>query len=287
MRFDLQCHSTESDGALAPAAVMAKAAADGVELVALTDHDTIGGVVEARRAAAEHGLRISPAVELSSVEGPHDDIHILGYEIDIEHAGLREALEDFRLDRVRRTEAIVDRLREFGFELDESPLVARRAEGKPIGRPHIADAVLNHPANASRLAAEGISGKDEFFPAYIVPGARAFVARTHPTVGEAIELIHAAGGVAIWAHPFWDLDAPDEVLATLGRFAALGIDGVEVFYPTHTAEQTHLLHDATRARDMLITGSTDFHSPTHDRFDRFLAFDLFGREPNLGPIGAG
>ena len=104
---------------------------------------------------------------------------------------------------------MADRLRELGFELDDAPLVARREAGKPIGRPHLADAVLAHPANAERLAAEGIAGRDELFPPYLVPGAQAYVARSRPTVAEAIEVIHAAGGVAVWAHPFWDVDDPD------------------------------------------------------------------------------
>jgi predicted metal-dependent phosphoesterase TrpH len=284
--FDLQCHSTYSDGALPPAEVMAKAAAEGVELVALTDHDTIEGVPEAREAARRHGVRLSPAAEISAVDGIYEDLHVCGYELDLDDSTLNEALADFREDRLRRTERIADRLEELGFALDRSPLEQRRLEGKPIGRPHIADAVLEHPGNRSRLAAEGITDKNGFFPRYIVPGAPAFVPRSRPTVPEAIDVIHAAGGVAIWAHPFWDVDEPDEVLGAIARFQAAGLDGVEVFYPTHTEEQTHLLHDACVGRGMLTTGSTDFHSPDHERFNRFLAFELYGREPHLGPIGA-
>lgn len=286
MRFDLQAHSTESDGSLPPQAVVALAAAAGVELFALTDHDTVDGVAAAREAAGEHGLRFSTASEISSVDGSSEDFHILGYELDVTHRGLLDALVDFREDRARRTEAMVDRLEELGFALDRAPLEARRAQGKPIGRPHIADAILAEPINRNRLSAEGISGRDELFPRYLVPGAPGYVARTHPTVADAIGLIHDAGGVAVWAHPFWDLDDPDETLETLARFAHHGVDGVEAFYPTHSLEQTHLLHDAASARGMLITGSTDFHSPGHERFAGFCGFDLYGREPNLGPIGS-
>ena len=286
MRFDLQAHSLQSDGTLPPAEVVERAHAAGVELFALSDHDTVAGVAEARARAADLGMRYSTAAEISSVEGPHDDIHILGYEIDIEHPGLLAALEDYRADRQTRTEAIVGRLEDLGFAIDPAPLEQRRAEGKPIGRPHIADSLLGHPKNQNRLAAEGITDKNSLFPKYLVPGAPGFVSRSHPTVQEAIELIHAAGGVAIWAHPFWDLDDPDEVLSTLARFAQQGVDGVEVFYPTHSLEQTHLLHDAATGRGMLITGSTDFHSPDHERFGGFCGFELHGREPNLGPIGS-
>ena len=213
--FDLQSHSIHSDGALPAADVIAHAAAAGTELVALTDHDTIDGVPEARAAAAHHGIAFSAAAELSAVHGAHEDLHILGYELDDSDEELKATLHDFRGDRARRIGEMADRLRELGFELDDSPLEARRQAGKPIGRPHLADAVLAHPANAQRLRDEGIDGRDALFPPYLVPGAAAYVARSRPTVAQAIEVIHAAGGVAVWAHPFWDLDRIDEALATL------------------------------------------------------------------------
>lgn len=285
--FDLQCHSTFSDGALAPAEVMRHAADAGVELIALTDHDTVDGVDEAAGAARDLGMRFSPAAELSAVEGEHTDLHVCGYELDVTDSTLLDALADFRADRQRRVEAIADRLEELGFTVDRTVLAERKAAGLPIGRPHIADAVLGHPGNRSRLEAEGIEDKNGFFPEYIVPGARAFVQRSRPTVPEAIDAIHAAGGVAVWAHPFWDVDDADEVLATIGRFAAAGLDGVEVFYPTHGEDQTRLLHETCRARRLLITGSTDFHALEHDRFSGFCGFETYGREPELGPIGTG
>ncbi|HET9739176.1 MAG TPA: PHP domain-containing protein, partial [Solirubrobacteraceae bacterium] len=240
--FDLQSHSIHSDGSLSAADVVAQAAAAGVELLALSDHDTTDGVNEARHAAREHGIRLTPAAELSAVHGAHEDLHVLGYEIDPDDPDLVAALHDFRGDRARRIDAMAGRLRELGFELDSAPLDARREAGKPIGRPHLADAVLAHPANAERLREEGIDGRSALFPPYLVPGAVAYVARSRPTVAEAIEVIHAAGGVAVWAHPFWDLDIPDETVATVREFAAGGLDGVEAFYATHTEEQTRLLH---------------------------------------------
>src|SRR4051794_3981169 len=168
LSFDLQAHSVHSDGALGAAEVVERAAAAGVELFALTDHDTVDGVPEASAKARELGLRYSPAAELSAVHGGHEDLHVLGYELDVEDTDLIALLEDFRAARARRIEAMADRLRELGFELDDAPLVARREAGKPIGRPHLADAVLEHPANAERLAAEGIAGRNELFPPYLV-----------------------------------------------------------------------------------------------------------------------
>jgi predicted metal-dependent phosphoesterase TrpH len=284
--FDLQSHSIHSDGALPASDVIARAAAAGLALTALTDHDTVDGVPEAQEAAARHGIGLSPAAELSAVHGAHEDLHILGYELDAQDPDLQAALHDFRGDRARRIEQMADRLRELGFELDDAPLAARRAAGKPIGRPHLADAVLAHPANARRLADEGIDGRDALFPPYLVPGAAAYVARSRPTVPQAIEVIHAAGGVAVWAHPFWDLDRTEETLATLATFAGAGLDGVETFYAAHSAEQTKVLHAAAAQHGLLTTGSADFHGPAHERFNAFGAFELYGLEPNLGPIGA-
>jgi predicted metal-dependent phosphoesterase TrpH len=284
--FDLQSHSVESDGVLRPADVVARAAADGMRLMALTDHDTVDGVGEAMRAAHEHGLRCSPAAELSSVSGEFEDLHVCGYELRHDDSELLATLADFRADRGRRIWAMADRLEELGFAVEREALAAREATGAPLGRPHLADAVLEHPANADRLRAEGIDGRGALFPPYLVPGAIAYVARSRPTVEEAIDVIHAAGGVAVWAHPFWDIAERETVLAAIERFADAGLDGVEVFYATHDEEQTRLLHAATRERGLLATGSADFHGPGHERFSRFGAFELYGLEPELGPIAS-
>ena len=285
-QFDLQSHSVASDGALAPADVVAHAAAAGLELMALTDHDTVDGVSEALRAARDHGLRCSPAAELSSVSGEFEDLHVCGYELRHDDPDLRDTLADFRADRGRRIWAMADRLEELGFVLDREPLRAREGAGSPLGRPHLADAVLAHPGNAAKLRAEGITDKNTLFPPYLVPGAIAYVARSRPTVEDAIAVIHAAGGVAVWAHPFWDIDDPATVLTAIARFSAAGLDGVEVFYPTHDEVQTRTLYEATAERGLLATGSADFHGPEHERFSRFGAFELYGLEPRLGPIGA-
>src|SRR3954463_15174092 len=168
--FDLQSHSTCSDGALPPAEVVARAATEGVRLLALTDHDTVAGVPEALAAARQHGLTLGSAAELSAVHGGYEDLHILGYRIDHTDPALLAALEDYRGDRSRRILAMADRLRELGFELNEDRYAHRAAPG----RPHLADALLSHPANAERLRQEGIDGKNALFPSYLVPGAIAY-----------------------------------------------------------------------------------------------------------------
>jgi 3',5'-nucleoside bisphosphate phosphatase len=286
-RFDLQSHSTHSDGALAPGEVVQAAANAGVELLALTDHDTVSGVAEALAAGERIGLRVISAVEISAIDhGPATDreLHILGYCID--HAGplLTARLAEFLADREQRTLRMAAALRELGLELDEAEITRRRAAGQPIGRPHVAAAVLGAPANAARLKEERIDDIGDLIRAYLVEGRPAYRLRNTPTVQQAVEAIHEAGGVAVWAHPFWDIPSPAEVLDTVERFHALGIDGVEAFYVTHNAEQTQLLAERCAALGLLTTGSADFHGADNAQFDRFLAFETHGFEPNLGPI---
>jgi 3',5'-nucleoside bisphosphate phosphatase len=286
-RFDLQSHSTNSDGALPAAEVVERAAAAGVEQLALSDHDTISGVSEAIAAGEQQGVRIVPAVEISAVDSDAPlgrELHILGYNIDHTGAQLNERLAEFLADREQRTLRMAAALRELGFELDEREITARIADGQPIGRPHLAEAVLASPANAARLESEGIDDIGSLIRAYLIEDRPAFRLRQTPTVAEAIDAIHDAGGVAIWAHPFWDISDADEVLASIDRFRALGIDGVEAFYVTHTREQTELLAERCAALGLLSTGSSDFHGPDNRLFSRFLAFETYGLEPNLGPI---
>lgn len=285
--FDLQSHSLHSDGHLTPTDVVAAAAHAGVTLLALSDHDTVDGVEEALRAGVEHGVHVVPATEISAVDGEYEDLHVLGYGIDHANPVLAERLLDARGDRERRADAMAAKLRELGFEVDSAPIEARKAEGKPVGRPHLAAAVTDNPANAERLEREGVTDVSSFIPAYLIQGKPGYVGRTHPTVAEAIEWIHDAGGVAVWAHPFWDIEAPDEVLAAIDRYRAVGLDGVEVFYATHNAEQTDLLANRCAELGLLTTGSTDFHGPDHRLFSEFLGFETHGHTPDLGPIAAG
>jgi predicted metal-dependent phosphoesterase TrpH len=282
--FDLQAHSVYSDGALAPEEVVRRAHDAGVEVFALTDHDTVEGVDEALETASSLGLRMTPAVEISSVDGEYQDLHVLAYGLDHRSPELGEQLARFREDRELRAERMADRLRELGYALDGDQLAARSASGKPIGRPHLAQAVVSEPANAERLAREGLDEVTPFLVAYLIDGKPAFVGRTTPTVGEAIGLIHAHGGVAVWAHPFWDVEDPDEVLGMLDRYAGLGLDGVEAFYKTHDREQATLLAEAAAERGMLTTGSSDFHGPEHRLFRSFRDFDTFGHDPRLPKV---
>jgi len=292
--FDLQSHSTCSDGALSPREVVARAAKQGVEMLALSDHDTVEGVAEALAAGTEHGVRVVPAVEISVLDEYHDDLHLLGYNVDHRSPRLLEVLARCRADRDTRATRMADALEEHGFLVDRAQLEARRADGAAVGRPHLARAVASHPGNAERLRGEGLARPgdslatiaDAVLVAYLIPGRPAFVRRAAPTPAGAIELVHEAGGLAVWAHPFWDVDHDDLVIDTIDRFHAAGLDGVEAFYVTHTPKQTRLIVEHCERLGLLTTGSGDFHGPEHPRFYRFRAFNLHGCTPNLGAIGA-
>jgi len=282
--FDLQSHSRHSDGALSPTEVVGAAADAGVRLLALSDHDTATGVAEAQTAAREAGLALVTATEISALFDGHQDLHVLGYLIDPQEPGLTEALQRSRADREHRADAMADALRELGFVLDEAMLAQRAAQGASIGRPHLAQAVIAQAENRERCRREGLTDSTDFLVAYLVEGKPAFRPRQAPTVAEAIELIHGAGGVAIWAHPFWDISEPDAVLAAIGRFRRLGLDGIEGFYVTHTEDQTRLLAAHCAEHGLLCTGSSDFHGPEHHTFSRFRAHRTYGLTPALGPL---
>lgn len=284
--FDLQSHSIHSDGALPAAGVVTAAAKAGVELLSLTDHDSVDGVSEALEAAATLRLRFVSGVEISTSDHGRDDLHILGYGVDHLDVALGERLAGFRTDRERRAVRMAQALSELGFAVDLEAIEQRVRDGKSVGRPHLAEAVISRSENRPRLEAEGRSDVSPFIEGYLIEGRPAFRERDFPSVQSAIELIHRAGGVSIWAHPFWDVSDPSEVVSMIDRFAEFGLDGVEAFYVTHSEEQTALLVEHCATKDLLTTGSSDFHGPGHRMFSEFRAFAMYGYTANLGPIGA-
>lgn len=282
--FDLQSHSIHSDGELAPADVVRRAAAAGVTLLSLTDHDSVAGAAEAQTAADQCRISHVIGVEISTLYGDATDLHILGYLVDPAHSGLQERLERSRNDREKRAERMIQALKDLGYAVNEASLQARVAGGQTVGRPHLAQAVVSHPDNAARLAEENLTDPSAFLVAYLIEGRPAYREREAPSVAEAVELIHAAGGVAVWAHPFWDFSEDEAVLSALDVFRGSGMDGVEAFYVTHSAAQTRLLVDRGAELGLITTGSSDFHGPAHRQFNRFRAFKTHGLIPQLGPL---
>ncbi|MFN8163221.1 MAG: PHP domain-containing protein [Solirubrobacterales bacterium] len=267
MLIELQSHSTVSDGQLAPADVVGKAAEAGVTTLALTDHDAIAGVAEAVEAAERLGIELVPAIEMSCVHDYAEDLHICGYWVDL--GKIAAACERAQHERVSRAGEIVEKLRAEGFDLHLEDAVREAGDALSIGRPHIARAA----------GATGDLGP--FFEEYLVPGAKAFVARRWPNAEQAIELIRAAGGSAVIAHPYWDISEPNQVDDLI---RSLGADGVETFYPTHSEEQTAHLLELCGELGLIPTGSSDYHGPTHKTFARFGAYETYGLgEPQVPP----
>ncbi len=267
MLVELQSHSSVSDGELGPAGVVAAAVAAGVSSLALSDHDAIAGVPEAAAAAAELEIELVPAIEMSCVHRYADDLHICGYWVDL--GAIAPACERAQHERVARAGEIVENLRREGFDIHLEDAVREAGDALSIGRPHIA-----------RAAGAG-QDMGAFFEEYLVPGAKAFVPRRWPSAEAAIELIHGAGGCAVIAHPYWDISEPAEVEALIED---LHVDGVEVFYPSHSEEQTAHLLGLCEKLGLIATGSSDYHGPAHKTFCRFGAYQTFGLgEPQVPP----
>jgi hypothetical protein len=261
--IDLQAHSTVSDGQLEPSAVATAAADAGVTVMSLTDHDAIAGVADAMAAARDAGIECVPAVEMSCVHAYSDDLHMLGYWVDVD--AIAPACDRAQQERVDRAREIIERLNERGVKVTFEAALAEAGAADSIGRPHIARAAGAGPDLGA------------FFEEYLVPGAKAFVPRRWPSAEEAVELIHAARGLAVVAHPYWDVQEPSQVrdlVESLER--VVGLDGIETFYPPHTKVQTAHCLELCREFDLIPTGSSDFHGPTHKTFSRFGAYDTYG-----------
>jgi 3',5'-nucleoside bisphosphate phosphatase len=246
MRADLHSHSTASDGTSPPAEVMRRAAAAGLGVIALTDHDTVAGHDEAR-AALPPGLTLVPGMELSCRLAGHS-VHLLGYLFDPADPDLAEECAKIRESRLDRARAMVGRLVELGVPVTWEQVRAI-AGGGVVGRPHLARAMVE---------AGVIDSPDQAFsPDWIGDGGRAHVRRYALDPARAIGLIRAAGGVSVLAHPRargWMM--PDDVIAGL---AGAGLSGVEVWHPDQDLDQRKRLQDLAARLDLVASGGSDDH----------------------------
>jgi len=239
---DLHAHSTASDGACAPATGVATAHAAGLAAFALTDHDTLAGIPEAQAAADACGLRLVPGVELSVHHGPLE-VHLLGLHIrDV--AGLQAKLEVIRGHRVARAEAIVKRLGGLGVQLSMEAVLAAAAGGA-VGRPHVARALI---------AGGFVKDNREAFDRYLGAGKPAYVDKERLEVAEGVALIHAAGGIAVMAHP--GSEGRREAIEPL---VAAGLDGLEVRHPSHSSEDVKRLAALADFFKLVPSGGSDWH----------------------------
>ena len=242
-RIDLHVHSTTSDGTLSPAEVVREAAALGMRMLAIADHDTTDGLGEAMEAARDTSLTFVPAVELS-VGSQSYEVHVLGYFINPGDAESQAALSWLREARDGRNAAIVERLRELGVAVDLGR-VREIAGAGSVGRPHIAAAM----AEAGHVA----SGQ-EAFHRFLARGKPGYVPRKRLSPREACEMIRAAGGVPVLAHPAKIPSRPalEELLAT-------GMAGMEVYHCDHDEKDNEAMLALARERSLLVTGGSDSH----------------------------
>ena len=242
---DLHMHSTASDGSARPTALVAAAADAGLSTIALTDHDTIDGVAEARAAGAERGVEVIAGVELSAFEDERET-HLLGLHLsDIDR--IADALATFRRSRRNRAEQIVSVLNDLGVPITLDAVLTEAAGGA-IGRPHIARALI---------AGGWARDSRDAFDRYLGYKRPAFVPKLTLALAEAIDLVHAGGGLAVLAHP--GAAGTRQWLETL---AALGLDGVEVRHPGHSAEDIARLGALTEVLGLVPSGGSDWHGAT-------------------------
>ncbi len=239
---DLHMHSTASDGSRAPGDVVRAAHRARLQAIALTDHDSVAGLDEAIAVGAALGVRIVNGVELSAVEGSVET-HVLGLHLT-EPAVLDRELAELRAMRERRAQQIVDRLNAQGVLITFESVVAL-ADGGAIGRPHVARALVN----------EGwATDQRDAFDRYLGAGRSAFIAKEQLGMDAAFAMIHAAGGLAVLAHP-----GAGATRERVEKLAQIGLDGVEVKHPSHSPSETNRLRTLTEQLGLVPSGGSDWH----------------------------
>ncbi len=239
---DLHVHTNHSDGLLSPAEVVEIALEVGVQVLAISDHDTVSGYEEALNHVREE-LTLIPAVELSTAQDDAE-VHILGYFIDHKDSTFVQRIREFRQERLIRGEKIVKKLNELGVDLSMDT-VRRFAGSSAMGRPHVADALVEQ---------EFVRTFNEAFARYLGYHAPAYVPKYHITPKEGIELVHEAGGVAVLAHP--GTLGHDDMIPELAK---VGLDGIEAIYPLHSYHVTAKYKKMASDLGLVVTGGSDCH----------------------------
>ena len=246
--IDLHSHTKFSDGSVTPAELISLAARTGARAVAITDHDTLDGLPEGRRAAEESGIEFVPGVEISADFQP-GTMHILGYCFDPSSPELNLALEKLRVARRERNPQIAARLQGLGLDVSYEE-VARLAGNEVVGRPHF----------ASLMVTKGyVASIKEAFDRFLAKGGPAYVEKRRLSPADSIHLIRKAGGVAILAHPYQmklsDPDTEDQIR----RLKVLGLDGIEAIYSRLSAVERERYVRLSDRLGMLVSGGSDFH----------------------------
>lgn len=258
VEVDLHIHSSFSDGKYSIEKVIQLAADKNLKIISITDHDTIDGVELANQISEKYGIKNISGVEVSSeIDG--QEIHILGYFIDINNPDLKYYLQQFKTERLNRAERILSNLKKLGVHLTIEE-VLQFSESKPITRPHIAFAMIKKKI---------VSSYYEAFQKYLGDNSKAYEKKMHSSPKVVVDLIHSCGGIAFLAHPYNLSDGK------LQDIIKSGIDGIEIFHPTIKKSRQEFLHKICIANSLLESGGSDFHGGLRDDYSNFGKFGLY------------
>ena len=252
---DLHLHTTYSDGTLSPSQLVRKCAQGGLRVIAITDHDSTEGVAEAQQAALAYpGLSVIPGIELST-DVPGSEIHVLGYYVDLGDAGLQQTLESFRRGREERGLMMVERLAELGVAVSWER-VRKLSDGGAIGRPHIAQAMVE---------AGYVRYPKDAFDQYLGRNGSAYVERPKLSPADAVKILAQNGALPVMAHPTYSVSKTGmgEVEALAGSLAELksaGLVGMEVYYKDYTPDQVARLKRLADRVGLVACGGSDYHA---------------------------
>jgi hypothetical protein len=252
--IDLHIHSRASDGTLSPAEIIALASILNLGAIAITDHDSIAGSREALLCGIPDSLGFLTGVEISAEPPPSypgaGSIHILGYGFRLDDPELNRSLEKLQDSRRGRNPEIIARLNKLGIAIRIEEVEREAADGQP-GRPHIAKLLIQKGVAKSM---------DDAFDRYLGNGKPAYVDKFRIESSQAIELINAAGGIPVLAHPcLLELERAEQLEDLLQEMMSMGLKGLEVYYPLNTPQQTRQYSDLAARHRLLMTGGTDFH----------------------------
>jgi predicted metal-dependent phosphoesterase TrpH len=252
--IDLHIHSRASDGTLSPAEIIALATSLNLGAISITDHDSIAGSREALLCGIPDSLGFLTGVEISAEPPPSypgaGSIHILGYGFRLDDPELNRSLEKLQDSRRGRNPEIIARLNKLGIAIRIEEVEREAADGQP-GRPHIAKLLIQKGAAKSM---------DDAFDRYLGNGRPAYVDKFRIEFSQAIELINAAGGIPVLAHPcLLELERAEQLEDLLQEMMSMGLKGLEVYYPLNTPQQTRQYSDLAARHRLLMTGGTDFH----------------------------
>lgn len=248
--IDLHSHSTASDGALAPAELIRLAASLGLKAIALTDHDTVAGIAEARAEASLAGIGFIAGVEIE-IEFSPGEFHLLGLGLDEGNAKLVRALKELSSARRDRNAKIAQLLRESGMEIDLEQLERKAGLGQ-VGRPHLAQALLEQRV---------VRTKQEAFDKYLGKGKPFYLPKECLSLDRALALIEDSGGIPVVAHPYSLFISKTKLAPLMDEWKDSGIRGIEAYHPAAKPGQCRSLELMARQRGFLVTAGSDFHGP--------------------------